>query len=258
MSDLTNTEKRQLEKLLGMGGGYVLDFSNRTFDEFVIDSVGINIYDAKYADGGESKANRLRTLWRKESNYTVGKLTSDLLEFCETAASWSGDAAALPACRLIAKRLSASSPVDVLDAITAAGLPADFELLAQEVRDAIGKNKPEAGLDRLHAFVTTFLRTMAAMRGIAPDKGKPLHSIFGEYVKALRAAMLIESEMAERILKSTISTLEAFNAVRNDSSLAHPNPTLCHEEALLIFNNVCNVVRFIKAIEASANVRDQS
>lgn len=43
MSDLTNIEKRNLERLFGMSSGYVLDFSNRTFEEFIFDSVGISI-----------------------------------------------------------------------------------------------------------------------------------------------------------------------------------------------------------------------
>ena len=34
MSDLTFLEKRKFEQLLGMGTGYVLDFSNRSFAEF--------------------------------------------------------------------------------------------------------------------------------------------------------------------------------------------------------------------------------
>lgn len=31
MSDLTGSERRKLEKLLGMGGGYVLNFSDCVF-----------------------------------------------------------------------------------------------------------------------------------------------------------------------------------------------------------------------------------
>ena len=38
MSDLTFTEKRKFEQLLKMGSGYVLDFSNRSFAEFVLDT----------------------------------------------------------------------------------------------------------------------------------------------------------------------------------------------------------------------------
>jgi hypothetical protein len=34
MADLSSIERRKLERLLRMGGGYVLDFSDRTFREF--------------------------------------------------------------------------------------------------------------------------------------------------------------------------------------------------------------------------------
>ena len=49
MCDLTFIEKTKLEKLFQMGGGYVLDFSNRILAEFVAESTGRDIYDAKYA-----------------------------------------------------------------------------------------------------------------------------------------------------------------------------------------------------------------
>jgi len=34
MADLTGSDRRKLEKMLGMGGGYVLNFSDRTFGDF--------------------------------------------------------------------------------------------------------------------------------------------------------------------------------------------------------------------------------
>ena len=67
MSDLTNIEKLKLEKFFQMGGGYVLDFSNRTFGEFIASSVGLSIYSTKYEDNGSSKANRFRMFWQKEN-----------------------------------------------------------------------------------------------------------------------------------------------------------------------------------------------
>jgi hypothetical protein len=80
MSGLTYLEKRQLEDLFGMGSGYVLDFSNRTFQEFFEDTVQINIYDPKYERNGSSKANHLRTFWEIEDDFKVGKALSELLE----------------------------------------------------------------------------------------------------------------------------------------------------------------------------------
>ena len=80
MSDLTNLEKRKLEKLLGMGSGYVLNFSNKTFAEFVFDCTGLDIFDSRYNYASGSKANRLRAFWQQESNDIVGKLMREMLD----------------------------------------------------------------------------------------------------------------------------------------------------------------------------------
>ena len=79
MSDLKGVEKLKLEKLFGMESGYVLDFSNRTFQNFILDNSGIDIYEDENCT--DSKANRLRTFWKQESNYVVGNLLKELLEY---------------------------------------------------------------------------------------------------------------------------------------------------------------------------------
>ena len=48
-------------------------------------------------------------------------------------------------------------------------------------------------------------------------------------------------------MKSTISTLEAFNDVRNNQSLAHDNRTLERHEAFFLCNHVVSVVRPLDA-----------
>lgn len=55
--------------------------------------------------------------------------------------------------------------------------------------------------------------------------------------------------MSEKILKYALGTMDAFNHVRNNQSLAHPNEMLNSDEALLIFNHVVAVVNFIEAVE---------
>ena len=87
--------------------------------------------------------------------------------------------------------------------------------------------------------------------GITTERDKPLHSLAGQYVKALRSKGLIESEMTERILKSSISIMEAFNKVRNEQSYAHDNKVLSYDECLLIFGHVTSSIRFINAIESN-------
>ena len=84
MSDLTSIERLKLEKLFDMGGGYVLNFSNRSFQEFILQNCSIDIDQQKYWYASRSKANRLRAFWNKETNTIVGKLTLSLLEYWKT------------------------------------------------------------------------------------------------------------------------------------------------------------------------------
>ncbi len=83
MSTLNTNEKQLLEKLLQMGGGYVLNFSDRTMFEFFRDDVGINIYDHKYNYASGSKANRIRGLWQVADDALVGRSVEKLLEYVD-------------------------------------------------------------------------------------------------------------------------------------------------------------------------------
>jgi hypothetical protein len=81
MSSLTAIEKRLLEQVLEMGGGYVLDFSDRTFGDFVTESVELDIHNEKYCMGGNSKAKKMRGFWDVENDYIVGTLLKYLLDY---------------------------------------------------------------------------------------------------------------------------------------------------------------------------------
>jgi len=80
MSKLTYIEKQKLELKLGMGSGYVLDFSNRTFEEFFREVVGVQIYDSCFDLGSGSKANRMRAFWQVATDEQLRLLFNGLLE----------------------------------------------------------------------------------------------------------------------------------------------------------------------------------
>ena len=250
MSDLSSIERRKLEKLFCMGSGYVLDFSDRTFSEFFEENTRIDIDAATYRERGTSKANRMRGFWTVEGNHVVGKVIEAMILYGQSENCLLDEPGLTDDCWKVAKRLSLDTPVTDLDSLTATVNERDFDTVAQHVREAIEKNQPEAALDRLHTFVIKYVRTLCELRGIEVNRDKALHSIFGEYVKRLREGGHLESVMTERIIKSSISVLEAFNDVRNNKSLAHDNPILNYEESLLIFNHVASSVRFIKSLES--------
>ena len=242
-------EKMQLERLFGMKSGLVLSFSDRTFQEFVADSVSRNIYDKRYMHGSGSKANRLRKFWDVESDHIVGKLVDDLVTYSKEPDETSANTELIHACRRIAQKLLQSTAIEDMEAFEDDTVERGFDSVVKSVKKSIEANEPETALDRLHTFVTKFLRLVCAENRIEAPKDKPLHSLLGEYVKALKSDGLIETQMTERILKSSIGNLEAFNAVRNDHSLAHDNPVLNYEESVLIVSHVTSAVKFIQALE---------
>ena len=80
MSSLTNIEKLKLEKMFGMQSGYVMDFSDRSFKDFVFTSTKKDILSDQYSSNGTSKAKRLRVFWDIESDVVIGKLLLEMLE----------------------------------------------------------------------------------------------------------------------------------------------------------------------------------
>lgn len=84
MSSLTDIEKRYLEKILDMGGGYVLDYSDATYGEF-FGRYTIDIHGTKYQTYGTSKAKKMRAFWEKEPDTLVGRVLSAMLDSYEAA-----------------------------------------------------------------------------------------------------------------------------------------------------------------------------
>jgi hypothetical protein len=251
---MTPLEGAYLEDLLAIGSAYVLQFSNITFRNFVARSTGKDIYDDAYAGGGDSKAKRLRTFWDKEPDHVVGKLLSDLLELM-VRLNWDKDPTLLDRCQAVADRLRGASKVDGAEVFHEETL----DELENSVRQAIQDNQPQKALDHLHTFAMRYVRKLCEENEIEISGGtgrtakKPLHSLFGEYVKCLEEKGKIDSGMTRRILKTSISTLEAFNDVRNNKSLAHDNDLLNYNESLLIFRHVTATLRFLQALDGKTN-----
>ncbi len=113
MSSLTAVQKRYLEKILHMRNGYVLDFTNATFDEF-FRRYKVDIHGHQYQIFGTSKANKLRAFWERESDALVGRVLSEMLDNYEVDCDLNGrvrNTALLAKNREIVAKLSGKAPV---------------------------------------------------------------------------------------------------------------------------------------------------
>jgi hypothetical protein len=107
MALLKFREKILLEEFLEMSGGYVLNFSDRTFATFFQD-FDVEIDDAPYLEGHSgSKANRMRSFWDREPDQLVGEVILELIEYAE---SYRPGHSGADGCRTIATRLQVNQP----------------------------------------------------------------------------------------------------------------------------------------------------
>jgi hypothetical protein len=257
MAELSRLDKIKLERVFDMGGGFVLDFTNRTFEEFFLEKYQIEIYNKKYENEySGSKANRIREFWNKENNYIVGKSIIEILDYSKAIGysyqhpTETISEELIEQCYKIGYRLRDETGIAEIDAIKPIEDTRDYKLLSESIKNHILKDQPEAGLDRLHTYLVGYIRSLCEKHEIEYEKKESLNAIFGKYVKNLVKLEKIESEMTVKILKFSISILDSFNYIRNNKSLAHDNEKIAeYSESILIFNNINSLVKFIQVIE---------
>ncbi len=196
MSTFSVAERHILEKFLGMSSGYVLNFSDRAFEEFVFEAVGIDIHDEKYVGEGTSKAKKLRNFFKLEPDYIVGKLLLALIDYDETLAHArdSETASRTEKCRRIAARLIAGGPNLVPLKKHAEVLNANH-LKEQICRlEASVETDPSLAIGTAKELIETCCKTILAERG-KPVLGTPdVSSLTKEALKELK---LVPDEVSD-------------------------------------------------------------
>lgn len=237
------------------GYGYVLDFSDRTIQEFFEDEFGVDIFAPENKTNGGSKRNCLTTFLLRADQQMVLRVLRALWERRE------GLLESLPssdeARNARTKSKAFQQVIDDLQIdpapLTTAGVDAfvrdrTLEELVADIQRNLAANKPEVAIDHLHTYCMKKFAHLLEVRGQTCEKSEPLHSRFGRYRKCLEAEQNLH-EFTSRALKSFISLLESFNDLRNNHSLAHDNKLLAPMEARFIFNSISAILVMLRALE---------
>lgn len=163
MASLSTVDMKLVDSLFGMDGGYVLNFSNKTFASFFSRDVGVNIYDDAYAIHGNSKGKRLWAFLEVGQTNAVIKALHALWEIREAERLERGEEEKVPQARA---RLSAlivklgGSPIAVDQPLET------FELSAKPV----GPSEPIlAGLEAKFTALTQ-MGEAPQLRGLAFER----------------------------------------------------------------------------------------
>ncbi len=211
MSALSIADRHNLEKHFGMSGGYVLNFSDRTFGEFLFEAASLDIHDEKYSVGGTSKANKLRTFWKVEPDHMVGKLILALVDYnASLNTEQDAEAKALAEkCRQIATRLLAGGPS--LSAIKEHAKVLNANHLAEQIRrlEASVETDPSLAIGTAKELIETCCKTILAERG-KPVTGTPdVSTLTKETLKELKLVPegVHEAARGADVIKRLLSNL---------------------------------------------------
>lgn len=148
MANFNYVDRQIIERLFNMDTGYVLNFSNKTFRQFIYDVLGIDI-ESGYDRSGTSKANRLRTLFLSLSEKECGGLLLHLLNYLDKVIGVSsGSEKDYQSILELAKKMSgliSSSPPKPVDSVRPASSIHYEELLSDLLTVAQISNKQERG-----------------------------------------------------------------------------------------------------------------
>lgn len=255
---VTRLDRAVFEEALNMQSGYVLDFTDRTFGDFFSTELGIDP-DAPpgshlFSAYGTSKAKRLRSFIAMAQPHLVARALRALWEYRENnVLGGSGpheDRVRETYFRIVAKFEGEDHTIDStgIDAFEASET---LQELVAAIRRDLDANRPNTGLGRLHTYCMKRFASLVIKHGGEPcDENDALHARVGKYAKALKRSREL-TQMSERIIKSSISTFEAMNDIRNNKSFAHDKEFLVPmDEAKFIYDSVTALLRFIKTMDA--------
>jgi hypothetical protein len=143
MSNIRTIDMMFVDDLFEMGGGYVLNFSDRTFAQFFAEELNIDIDDPLYSKNGTSKGKRLRCFLQTVDKATVVRTLNALWEYREAFRQRSSREESLenPHGRLLAlidrlesggaKSSQGQAPVPAFDHTTMTVLRSDLLTLSQ-------------------------------------------------------------------------------------------------------------------------------
>jgi hypothetical protein len=144
--------------------------------------------------------------------------------------------------------------IDPSDSIQSVPAPKQLEITSEAVdaalRDAevlIRSSGPANALDRVHTALHGYLEALCNKAGIIVKEDANAATLFGRIRDdhpALRVTDPQTQRMRVSILRGMAQTIEALNPVRNEKTLAHPNPLLDEADAMLAINAIRTLLHY--------------
>ncbi len=211
-------EKVVFERIFDRGG-YVLNFSDKTFSEFFREH-GISIDEQKYQFNGSSKMKRLRVFWEIESDALVGKVFEALMQYAEAIGKIDSD--------------DKEKAVAIIDRL----------LGRQTVQKNMAQGEDEFLKRDFQKIDWAKLNTESDLRFVLDQRIAEI-KIALQYNAPLSAVFLCGSTLEGLLLDIASRNMQAFNLAESVPKTKEGKHKQLHEWTLNDFINVAHEVGFL-------------
>ena len=251
---LTSQHRITFDRIFHSGGGYVLDFSDRTMAEWFEETLDLDIFQQRFQIEGRSKGKTLRGFVEVAEPRLVAEVLRALWAYrcgldgyseedpCEEERlkAWLDQ---------FTDELDNASSLNLYEAFKDFSRDTTLPKLRASIAGDLLAEKPDVAIDRLHTYCIKRFRALLALRGTPVNASMSLHSVFSAYGKLLRDNGDV-SAFALPTLSVQHKLFEGLNDARNKRSFAHDNELLPVSEAQFIVECVLSSLAFIERIEA--------
>ena len=249
MSDLKPADIQEImmyiRKKTKKGPGYVWDFNDITFNEFVEGATGCNIDEEKYKEKGTSKEKRLRQFLIIGENSRVILLLQAIVDY-GTRRNLLLKTHILKINKIIKELRKYEKTLEITESTIKS--KKEEEILLKEIKGKISKCQYEFAIDRLHTLLK--YKYKAIFKSINREiKGETLDAIVGELNNILRENEVFKEKTTFSILSATKRIMKDFDDARNQKTYAHANTIMEKNEAEFLCTYMVDYYNFINKID---------
>jgi len=121
------------------------------------------------------------------------------------------------------------------------------EAALTDAETLIRTSGPANALDRVHTALHGYLEAICKRAGIAVKESANIATLFGR-IRDEHPSLKVTDPQVQRmivlILRGMAQIIEALNPIRNEKSLAHPNPLLDETDAMLAINAIRTLLHY--------------
>lgn len=236
-------------------GGYVFDFTNKNFSEFIYDICGLNIYRRNYSKEATGKhLSKMKLLIEFVDNENIDivvKVLNSLWEYQDNPNKNNHDKKNLfnDFIKILEEKNKDKIDYGILDNYK----DITIEEYLTDIKGHIDRKEVNLVMTSLHSVLTTIFRQILDKKKIEYIKDESIDKLMSKYAKSLDDNIY---KFTKPFLKALLNIYNTFNDIRNNHSLAHPTEKFIEiKDSTFVVKSILLSLEYITEIEKNSDIK---